>query len=226
MNPLALVMSKTTQAARLGRGRSCLGAGTVLALLAVLPASAWAHGTLPGINQFYNGVLHPLLAPAHLVVLLALALVGGQQGLRPRPWEIIGLALGYVAGAFAAAAAGDPDTDRWLWGLSAAAALSVAIAWRWPRPLRVLLGLGLGLATGVAMGLGSADVKLQGAARTASLAGAGLGLLLIVAYASLGVERLMRWQQHLAVRVGLRVLGSWLGACAVLMLALSLKRAG
>ena len=60
----------------------------VLALLlcAAAPAAS-AHGTIPGINQFYNGVMHPFLAPAHLLSLLALALLAGQQGLRPRPFD-------------------------------------------------------------------------------------------------------------------------------------------
>jgi urease accessory protein len=195
-----------------------LGAGLLLALLA-LPATA--HGTLPGINQFYNGVLHPLLAPAHLLSLLALALMAGQQGLRPRPWEHIGLGLGMALGAMAAAAAGDPDTDRWLWCATLWVGAGVALARPQPRLLRALVGL----VVGVCIGLGSADVALRGSPRIAALLGSCMGALILIAYAALAVEQLLKRVTGLVPRIGLRVLASWISACALLMLALSLKQA-
>ncbi|MEY4748339.1 MAG: hypothetical protein RIQ60_553 [Pseudomonadota bacterium] len=196
-----------------------LAAGLLLALLA-LPAAA--HGTLPGINQFYNGVLHPLLAPAHLLALLALALMAGQQTLRPRPWEHIGLGLGMAAGALAAAAAGDPDTDRWLWCATLWVGAGVALARPQPRVLRALVGL----VAGVAIGLGSADVALRGASRVAALLGSYVGAMIFVAYAALAVELLLGRCTGAVPRIGLRVLASWISACALLMLALAFRRSG
>ncbi|MFM2065222.1 MAG: hypothetical protein RLZZ584_131 [Pseudomonadota bacterium] len=195
-------------------------AGLAGALVTAMPA--WAHGTLPGINQFYNGVLHPLLAPAHLLALLALALLAGQQGLRPRPWEVIGLGAGMAMGALAAAAAGDPDTDRWLWLATLATGLAVALA----RALLGLVRLLPGAAIGLAMGLGSADVALQGATRIATLLGSYLGAMIFIAYAALGVDALLRAWPVPALRIGVRVLASWLMACAVLMLALAIRKGG
>lgn len=196
-----------------------IGAGLLLGLPA-LPALA--HGTLPGINLFYNGVLHPLLAPAHLLALLVLALMAGQQGLRPRPWELIGLGLGMVAGALAAAGAGDPDTDCWLWCATLWVGTGVALAWPQPGGLRMLVGL----IVGVCIGLGSADVALRGVPRVAALLGSMLGALILVAYVALAVLQLLRRFTGPVLRIGLRVLASWISACALLMLALALRRSG
>jgi hydrogenase/urease accessory protein HupE len=189
-------------------------------LLSLVMSSAWAHGTIPGINQFYNGVAHPFLAPAHLFSLLALALLAGQQGLRPRPVEIIALAASLGLGAFAAAAAGDPDTDRWLWACTLWAGTGAVVGRTQPRWLRAVTGGAIGLA----IGLGSADVSLQGSTRVAALLGAGAGALVLIAYVALGVDALARRVTWPAASIGIRVLGSWLTACAVLMLALAWKK--
>ncbi len=193
----------------------------VLALLLCAAApTAWAHGTIPGINQFYNGVLHPFLAPAHLIALLALALLAGQQGLRPRPVEIIGLAGGFLLGAASAFKAGDPDTDAWLWAFTLCLGAGVALARAQPTWLRAITGGLIGLA----IGLGSADVSMQGSQRIAALLGAGFGALIGIAYAALAVNTFTRRIQHPAARIAIRVLASWLTACAVLMLALAWKK--
>lgn len=189
-------------------------------LLALFAPSAWAHGTIAGINQFYNGVLHPLVAPAHLLSLLALALLAGQQGLRPRPVEIIGLAGGYMLGAASAFQAGDPDTDAWLWAFTLGVGAAVALA----RTQSTWLRAATGAAVGLAIGLGSADVALQEGRRVAALLGAGFGALILISYAALAVDTIRRRIRHPAAAIAVRVLGSWLTACAVLMLALAWKK--
>jgi hydrogenase/urease accessory protein HupE len=192
-----------------------------LALLLCLSApAAWAHGTIPGINQFYNGVVHPFLAPAHLLSLLALALLAGQQGLRPRPVEVIALAGGFMVGAAAAFWAGDPDTDTCLWAVTLWAGVGVALARSQPKWLRAATGGLIGLA----IGLGSADVSLHEGKRIAALLGAGFGAMVLVAYAAMAVDALTRRIELPAARIGIRVVASWLTACALLMLALAWKK--
>ena len=56
-------------------------AAALAAALLLVPGHALAHSTIPGIGGFYNGLLHPLVVPAHLLVLLGLALWLGQQPL-------------------------------------------------------------------------------------------------------------------------------------------------
>ncbi|NBV85384.1 MAG: hypothetical protein EBS01_03775, partial [Verrucomicrobia bacterium] len=38
-----------------------------------------AHGTIDGIGDIWNGILHPLREPAHLLVVLGLALLAAQR---------------------------------------------------------------------------------------------------------------------------------------------------
>jgi urease accessory protein len=52
-------------------------AAALLFVVAAAPASA--HSPVKGIGTFYNGMLHPYLVPAHLLVLLALGLMIGQH---------------------------------------------------------------------------------------------------------------------------------------------------
>ncbi|MEY8876512.1 MAG: HupE/UreJ family protein [Leptothrix sp. (in: b-proteobacteria)] len=189
--------------------------------LALGAPGAWAHGTIPGINQFYNGLLHPLVAPAHLLSLLALALLAGQQTHRKLAHEMIGLAVGLLVGVLGAGWTGDPDTDRVLWLAAVVTGLLVALG----RELPAWLRLGVGGLIGCAVGLASADVSLRGSARISALIGAMLGALILVGELSVLVEAALKRWHHPALRIGVRVLASWLTACALLMGVLALKRA-
>ena len=56
-------------------------AAILLITILITPGTALAHGSIEGIGDFYSGILHPALVPAHLLVLLSLGLLLGQQGL-------------------------------------------------------------------------------------------------------------------------------------------------
>ena len=72
-------------------------------LLVAWPALAWAHSPVPGMGKFYSGMLHPVLAPAALIALVALGLLIGQRGLAnarmPVLAFLVAVALGGVAGS-------------------------------------------------------------------------------------------------------------------------------
>ncbi len=51
----------------------------LLALLVSEPGRA--HTPVEGIEDFYNGLLHPVLVPVHLLRLTAVRLLIGQQGI-------------------------------------------------------------------------------------------------------------------------------------------------
>ena len=52
-----------------------------LLVLSVLSSKgAIAHGAFKGIGNFYGGVLHPVVVPAHLLALIAAGLFVGRQG--------------------------------------------------------------------------------------------------------------------------------------------------
>jgi fumarate reductase subunit D len=86
------------------------------------------------------------------------------------------------------------------------------------------LRLAVAALVGLAIGLGSGDVSLHGGQRVAALVGSVLGALLLLAELALVVEAVLQRWPHPALRIGLRVVGSWLIACALLMVALALKK--
>ena len=161
------------------------------------------------------GLLHPLLVPMHVMAVLALALLIGQQG-----WGRSAVAV-YVAAVLAgiAAIAGafvPVRADESLLALAAFAGLLVALAWPLPRGL----GWVLAAALGAALALDSPPESISLREANLTLAGTALGLTIALMLLVLGASRLrLGWQ-----RVGARILGSWIAASAILVLALRIIR--
>lgn len=184
-----------------------------LALL-VLPASAQAHSPIEGIGDFYNGVLHPLIVPEHVLTLLASGLLLGQQRtsvVRTSLWTFL---VVIVAGLAQVALNRGYSVEAYLPALAAIIGLLVTFRLKLPGAIfPVLLAL-VGL-------LVSTDSDPEGLARSARLAflpGAGLGMLVTVLYASALSHFCMRreWPS-----IGVRIAGSWVAASAMLVLSLS-----
>jgi hydrogenase/urease accessory protein HupE len=167
------------------------------------------------MSGLVGGLLHPLAVPAHILALLAIGLLIGQQRSRLIPLVpfLAGLAAGL--GALAAAVA----TTSALNVLLAAAAVSgllVALA----RPLPALVSAPLAAIAGIALGLDSPPAAIAIATAVAMLIGTGIGAGLAVAILAAGTSCLTRaWQQ-----IGVRILGSWIAASAILVLALRFVR--
>ena len=186
---------------------------SVAAALALCAAPALAHSPIKGIGNFYNGALHPFVSPAHLITLLALGLWLGQRGLQGAKRPLIALVLALACGLAAHRIAGDPDTDRVLLLLAASMGLAVAAAFAAPASVAMAFAAVAGLAVGVASGPQDVD----GAARWALLAGTLLGATFATGYAAAMVTLVRQaW-----LRIAVRVMGSWLAAAALLVLALS-----
>ena len=185
----------------------------VTAAAALLPLAAQAHSAVPGIGHFYNGALHPFVVIPHLMALIALGLWTGQRGMQAVGGIAAAFGAGLAVGLALALTTAMPDTDLVVLCGAALVGLGVAIA----RPLPGWLAGLFTAALGLSIGLGSAPEGLQGAACWASVAGTAGGALLAVlwtaAMASLGTAP---W-----VRIVVRVLGSWLTASALLVLALT-----
>ena len=168
-------------------------------------------------DAFAGGFLNPLTVPAHLVALLGLGLlIGARPGgraLLPSSVFVIGLAAGLAA--IALGAGQTPAID----GLLAATAVSgllVALAIALPDALCV----GLALVTGVALGLDSPPQDISMTRAMLALAGTWLGACLALALVVAGARASTRdWQ-----RIGVRILGSWIAASAILVLALRFAR--
>ena len=180
-----------------------------------MPEMAWAHGSVAGIGEFYNGILHPMLAPAHLLALLGLALWLGQGALQSQRSALLGLLVGLIAGALSAGVAGDPDTDAMLYLLAAIGAAGAAAGFKGLAPVRILLALLLGLG----VGLGSGAPSLSGVPRFAAFAGSVSGACLLLSVLAVGVEELVVRRQQVWALNACRILSAWIIAITLLLFA-------
>jgi urease accessory protein len=192
-------------------------AGGVAGALLLLPGAALAHSPIPGIGGFYNGLLHPLVVPAHLLALVGLGLWLGQQALPGIERALLSFSLllltGLVLAAFAAPGGGQTSLL-----LACALGLGLLVAAAWPLPRYATAAIA-GLV-GLLIGLDSAPEAAATRTRLIILAGVGVGVHLLL----LNVVALTSYAQKPWLKVGVRVLGSWSAASALMVLALALRR--
>jgi urease accessory protein len=184
--------------------------GLVVFAMLATAQTASAHAVF-GVTGFNGGLLHSVVVPSHLMALAALALLIGQQGwVRSVPVVAIVavvVGLGAIALAYVPAAA-----EEALLALAAIAGLLVALARKLPK----ILGWLLAAAMGLALALDSPPEGISLREANLALLGTGLGAALVLA-ALVWLASLLRrdWQ-----RIGARILGSWVAASAILVLAL------
>lgn len=189
----------------------------VALFLLILPATAWAHSPIEGLGDFFNGILHPVFVPAHLLLVLALGLLIGQHGVQTSLKAIWAYLLGVSMGAVAAGAGASlPDPamqELAVLAMAMGVALLVVLAVRMGIPLLALLGL----IAGGFLGLDSVQAELDGTARHVALFGSVVSLYLLLLYPMALAER---FDVHPWLRVGIRIIASWIAASALLVLAL------
>jgi urease accessory protein len=191
--------------------------GLVLLGLVLNAQPALAHAVPLGIPGFFGGLLHPAFVPAHLMAALGLGILIGQQA--PR-WGRAAPATFIVSLIAALAVLTSGVVPRFAGEAVLLLALASGALAALARPLPEGAGCALAALTGIAIGLDSppevvvvrqAHLMLIGTAF-----GGGLLLIMIVEIAS----RLTHpWQ-----RIAARILGSWIAASAVLVLAFLVAR--
>jgi urease accessory protein len=188
------------------------------ALLALLAgaSAAQAHPVIQGASGFTAGFLHPLLLPAHAFALVTLGLLIGQQPHWGRSVPLAALlsvvvGLGAIALAYVPTLAGE--------ALLASAAINgaaVALA----RPLPQVLGATMAAATGLALALDSPPDAISLLEANIALLGTVAGVVVLLSAVVAISARLTRnWQ-----RTGVRIVGAWIAASAILVLTLRLAR--
>ena len=183
-------------------------------LVFVVSEPALAHSPIKGIGNFYNGLLHPILVPAHLLLLMAIGLFFGQQG--PKKIELIlGIfAFATIAGLTAAWFSNGAELETIVLILSAAIGLLIAISPQvpllWPSVIALLAGFFLGID--------SAQDELSGKEKFLTLFGSGVAIYLLPLYPMVLADHFAKkaWQ-----KIGIRIVGSWVAASLLLVLALS-----
>ena len=166
------------------------------------------------MSGFAGGLLHPLAVPAHALALLSLGLLIGQQGAGRMLVPVTGFAVGMAAGlaAIVLAVRQTSAADVALTATALAAALVVLA-----RPVPGFACAVLAAVAGFALGL---DSPPQAISIALKLIGTGLGACLALAMVAAGTALFTRaWQ-----RIGVRIVGSWIAASAILVLALRFAR--
>jgi hydrogenase/urease accessory protein HupE len=182
--------------------------------MGALPAEAHLNST--GMGPAYDGLMHFLTSPEDLMPVLALALFAGLRGasygrralfVLPATW-LLGGVLGLAATTSNGNAALSATSFLLFGGLLAAdAKLSLRVT--------TVLAAMLGLYHGFLNGMGMRPLGVA----TLALLGLVFAVFVLVALAAAFVVRL---HQHWA-RIAVRVAGSWVAACGLLMLGWAVR---
>jgi urease accessory protein len=165
------------------------------------------------LQGFVDGLLNPLTTPAHVLTLLALALLLARQPQRFTGVLIFALAL---AGGFLAIVLAIEITPARTVLLALAVVLGMMIAAAWAPKLLAWL---LAAIAGAALALDSPPQAVTLSKAYATLGGTALGACaMLVVIAAIASRANADWQ-----RLGLRILGSWIAASAILVLAVQLR---
>lgn len=175
-----------------------------------------AHGSIEGVGDLWNGLLHPLRSPAQLMTILCLGLFAGQR--RRFKWMLCSFVAAAAVGLGCTQIPGFTEPPAVLLG-GISGVTGVLVAWR--RPFPKAAGVLLFGVSGLALGLDSSPDALGAFVVFKMLAGVWVGLCVLMLnlanYAAMCPRKL--W-----VKIAFRVLGSWIAAISALSLALSFKR--
>lgn len=186
------------------------------AILAASGSPAQAHTVIEGVSGFPGGLLHPLLVPAHALLLLTLGLLAGQQTSAHRRILLPLFSAALIAAIAFIAAAVALDTHNAILWLCAVGGVLVALA----RPLPPLLLAALLVAGAVALMLDSVPALLSVRDTLMALSGTAVSALALFSLVvALSARANQPWQM-----TGRRILGSWAAAGAILVLALRLAK--
>ena len=185
-------------------------------MLALTATPALAHRVAPGVGGVLGGALHPLLVTEHSLAILGLGLLIGQQTewARPAPFTfIVVLVAGLLILTLGVAV---PYAGIVVLMCALIAGVLVALG----RPLPEALGCGLAGVTGLAIALDSPPEVVSVREANWMLIGTGFGAtILLIVVVEIASRLRPSW-----TRIGARVLGSWIAAGAILLLALQLVR--
>ena len=184
-------------------------------LLLTASESALAHVSGGGIVDSYSGLLHPFTEPLHIITILGLGLMLSQQGrsVPPRGW--IAYTIAALFGLIASNIGLTLPVNTILYMLALTLGLLVASRPTMPGLVCILLSLFAGFSLGVdsqmaAEGIGKLIVTIF-----STTTGLGIALLIVIGW---GDYFTRDWQ-----KIGIRVIGSWIAASALLVFTLSLN---
>ena len=181
-------------------------------LLLLYTTAAAAH-PIPGVGDFYSGVLHPFLALEHLLPMIALALLAGQQDRKAAIGVLVAFPVMLAAGAASAAVV--PATSLVaMVNIASMVVLGILVAGNWHLPAWFLIGLAALLA--FTHGLPEGTEISGSMSALPFVSGVAVAGLLAIAY-GIGLGRSLRapW-----TKIAVRMAGSWIAAAGVMVLGL------
>lgn len=179
-----------------------------------------AHVAVEGWSDLANGAIHPLVNPAQMLVVAGLALLlGAQVPLRvKRPLVVFASTAAIALGLTPAGISGE------VWQpVLCAIALCLGGVVALGRPVPPLLVDGFCLIAAVALGLDSGVETAGWVAVLKTLVGTLFGLILLTFYTALASSNATGKPWAVA---GVRILGSWIVAISLMVLAFSLTGKG
>lgn len=190
---------------------------TSAALLLAVPANA--HGAMAGGGGFYAGAAHPFVAWEHLLLLLAIGLLLGRRPKRdarlPLLALVVSLLVGLAAGAAGLGLSVYPGLVLAL-GLLSGLVLASGVA---PPSLAITM---IALATGIGIGLDT-DVPALKATSNLDHFTTYIGVFVAVFLIVLDMMALSLVVKRPPFTIGLRIVGSWIAAISLMVLALQFR---
>jgi urease accessory protein len=197
---------------KLTKPRSIATTVFILLFAGLAPAPAAAH-PMPGVGDFYAGMLHPITTVEFVLPLVALSLLAGQQARTSAIAMLITVPVSLFVGAVVGLLAPVPTAVSSV-NLAAMTAVGLIVATGCPLPSVVATGLSVMPAAAVGWANGAEINGQMSALRF--IAGLVLVGFLLIAYGIGAARRLQApW-----MRVGFRVLGSWIAAIGLLVQSL------
>ena len=170
-----------------------------------------AHTFIPGAGNFINGFVHPYVILPHILVILLSGMFVGQHGGEGIKQAVLPFALSVVTGLVI--------TIFWIWPpihlivLVTGLFLGLAVALGRPIPMQWLSILVVTI--GLVVGLDSPQLELTGRDRFIAFFGTLVGVYFsFIAMAAITDLLKKPW-----MKIGIRILGSWGAAAALMVLA-------
>jgi hydrogenase/urease accessory protein HupE len=189
----------------------------VVLTIALFPMPARAHLNSTGMGPVYDGLAHFLLSPEDMLPVIGLALFAGLRGTAHGRRALFVLPAAWLLGGLIGLAATTSVTPLLttfsFWLLGSLVAADAKLSLRATTALAALLGFVHGYLNGAAMG--------QPGVGAVALLGLVFAVFVLVTLMASFVVSLRRpW-----TRIAIRVAGSWIVACGLLMLGWAVRRA-
>jgi len=187
--------------------------GVFLLLICVFPKFVYGHGGLEGANGGYNGFLHPLFVPAHILVILSLGVLLGLQPQNYLKLTIVSFLVSCALGLLLTLMSSNINLEPQLLVLSIVLGLLIAIDYQ----LSVGFYVFFAIVTGLLLGVDSEHQELSSKEKYLTLMGCWVGIWTCLSAVLIIAEKMNKkeWQ-----KIALRIIGSWIATCAILVVSL------